>query len=388
MTKKEYLSWLANIFYWYTRYLSNRSAAKEARLSSQNFLSRHRKVFERIEIGCSLSPEELVAKGFDTKDIIKIIDFIYDSLGIRDVRFGIRWSEAVNAKGEVDLSFYKPYLKHLLSGKFSICLNVGPIKTFRWPEQHVPQQILRSFKDLPDKGTCLEQKDPLIEYALDYLRNLVESLKQNFSAQELNYVTCIQPENEPLKQFGEYGWLLNPEYLKNLILYFHKVFPNRSYMLSSSGCLQATKIQTIFSEIIRNVSTLFSQLVMGINYYYEFPGKSTLPVFKEFDDILFSQKKRNLCKENIEFSESIGYKIEIAEAQMEGWGTNIQTPGNSIREFRYVILRCASHLLNLKQVMSIIRVWGIENLAVAWIRGNLNKDQKKIIYLIKEINNI
>ena len=154
-----------------------------------------------VTIGASFSPEESEYKDLNRTQIIEALKVIHQTFGIKDIRLGIRWNKAVDAEGGLDLSYYKPFLDYCLKNNVSLTLNIGPIKTFRWPEDHVPQTVLEKLSHTLQKGQTIKMQSELAKQAVAYLKELLNTLENSYSNEELKNIVMIQPENEAFKGF-------------------------------------------------------------------------------------------------------------------------------------------------------------------------------------------
>lgn len=361
----------------------------EAKKPNDVFSQENQKRLRTVEFGSSFSPEHIEELYVENKkgrkptprELLEMLQIVVEEFSIKDIRLGIRWNKVAKANGTIDLSYYKPFLSYCMSKSCRITFNIGPIKTFRWPEQYVPEFVLQQLECMPQKGTILSEEDKILTNALQYLKKLLKALRQEFSQEQLQYIKVIQPENESLHAFGIYKWRMSEEYLERVVAIVLKEFPDVSIMLNSSETTNLNQIQKFFSTLTKKYPKLKGRLILGFNYYYRVPGRITIPFIHTIDSITLNKQK---CKENIRCCEDMGFQIEISEAQCEPWPP-IWSPGNSVEEFRFMIMRCIKNILPADQY-SVIRLWGIERLAKARLEAKLNDDQEKIIELIKAIN--
>ncbi len=88
--------------------------------------------------------------------------------------------------------------------------------------------------------------------------------------------------------------------------------------------------------------------------------------------------------DNILESRSLGYRIEVTEAQMEPYG-HFQQPGNEVRDLRYMLQRCFDYVLDPKEP-ALVRLWGVEELVKKMLIGDLTDEHRQIIELVQTIN--
>ncbi|MBD3280172.1 hypothetical protein GF389_01445 [Candidatus Dojkabacteria bacterium] len=334
-----------------------------------------------ITIGTSFSPEELEHKGLSYFQAVEALEIVHKEFGIKDIRLGIRWNKAVEEDGDVDLEYYKPFLDYCLTHDVRLTLNVGPIKTFRWPEDHVPKFILNKLKQVPRKGSSVDLNDELAEPALHYLEELLNELKATYSEKELENIVMIQPENEAFNSFGVHKWTMSNEYMKQLVHVIWEFFLGIRILLSSSGCLDIPQCLSVASGKYEEHFGLFA---FGVNYYYKTPFNQSLPFLNWYDDIWRSRLNGFSCKKNKQLAEAYGYKIEVTEAQLEGWGPKIKGPGRSVKEFKKMMRRIEKHILPKEG--GLVRVWGIENFARDLINKNITPEQISLIKEMRDCN--
>jgi hypothetical protein len=123
---------------------------------------------------------------------------------------------------------------------------------------------------------------------------------------------------------------------------------------------------------------------MGYNYYYKLPEPQRYPILRKLDNMFISDPRLLHTHRLRKLASEQGFHIEISEAQAEPW-TTVTSPGNSASEFRFVLLRCMREVLNLQE-KSVIRYWGIEELAKKALANELTDEHKQIIELIQKVN--
>jgi len=337
-------------------------------------------VHEDIEIGCSFSPEEMemkIGSGQKSLDALKII---VEKFGIQEIRLGMRWGS--------DFEYYKPFLDYCFNSDVNLCLNIGPIKVFRWPEEHVPKNVLEKLSKIPEKEAQIEKDMEIAQEAYSHLDELLEYLQKNYSKRNLDKIRTIQIENECFNPFGQFKWTFGQAYLIGLMKKINRILPNAGFMLSSSACKDTKKISSVFKEFQKQNPKFTNDLAFGINYYYKTPFNQKWPLINKLDNIVQSNLFLNLCAWTRKEAKKQNYRIEISEAQAEGWGPNIQGPGKLSKEFQFMLIRCTKEILNLQDdEKSIIRIWGIENFAKDYLNGTLDKEQEQILRTVKTINN-
>lgn len=349
------------------------------------FFNLYKNQLKNTTIGCSFSPEyfEEITSNLTPEVRVKALKYIVDMLFIKEIRFGLRWNQIERDKGKWDFSYYKPYLDFLLQADVSVCLNIGPIKTFRWPEHYVPDHILKMLTQIPAIGTIITEKSELGRYAFNHAEQVLKYLKSHYSEAQLKKITSIQIENEPFHKFGKYEWRMSESYILALIKLVQNYLPHAGIMLNSSETKNIKTIATIFQTLRKKGYS--NMLISGFNYYYLIPKMLHLPGLGKLDSISKTQiSGKNICQYNKNCAETYSYQIEISEAQLEPWHS-VVSPGNSAQEFRYLLVRCISHILPQNQ-RGVIRVWGIEHLVGKALNKTMDHEHKEILDIIKRIN--
>ncbi|MBN1332004.1 hypothetical protein JW978_03915 [Candidatus Dojkabacteria bacterium] len=334
----------------------------------------------RVKIGTSFSPEELESKGLSYFQSLEALKVVREEFEIKDIRLGIRWNQAVDKNGTVDLHYYKPFLDYCLNTDIKLTLNIGPIKTFRWPESHVPAVVLKKLEKIPPNNTEIDLEDDMAAVAIHFSEELLNKLQSRYSAEELGHIVMIQPENEAFNAFGLKKWTMSEEYIQKMIETIWEFFPGKEILLSSSGCTNIKKCLEVAQKYVERIH----KFTFGINYYYKTPFNQQSPFISWYDDIWRSRFHGISCAKNKKLADYYGYKVEITEAQLEGWGHRIKGPGQSTIEFERMMKRIERFIL--PEEGGLVRVWGIENFARDYIFKRLSEEQQNIIRIIKDIN--
>lgn len=360
---------------------------------ADTFFKEHKQRLSNLRLGCSFSPEEFgitpqsigIEVAADYENAFRAIDVLVDDLGIKDIRFGIRWANAVKRDPKTgvesfDFSFYKPFVDRFVEKGANVCLNIGPLKTFRSPEEHPPVGELQNASYV-SRG---QRITPEMKIAKDGVLQLIEQL-QYVKDQYPGKITEFQPDNEPEQSTGQYGWLMGENYMTSNINYIHSQFPDASILINASDPDNVDNISTMFKKLIRKDPEMRGKLTLGYDYYYKKPKLSDKPVIGYLDPITRARMKGNeSLRRNREDAKKYGYNIEVTEGQAEKWGQYV-SPGNNSHEFNFMILRCMNEVLDMGR-LSLLRIWGAEGLAMKIISGSLTDDHRQIISLIKKIN--
>lgn len=264
----------------------------------------------------------------------------------------------------------------IFSKKINLCLNVGPIKVFRWPEVHIPVYLQQYYTSNIDGSTELSKR------ALGYIGSLLSLLQREYGKDLLN--TTFQLENEAFNRFGHLRAKLSQEYVYSAISILKKEFPNSKLMLNSAGRTNLREILKLFDIITKKNLYTYDSLILGINYYFKIPH--TQPFLKVLDPMKisypFDMSVGDLSKE----ISKKGFNIEISEGQFEPWGEQ-NTPGNSFDDFRY-LLEKSRQVLGLNDSKNILRLWGVEEFSARFLNGTANDQHQMIAKSIRSINGV
>jgi hypothetical protein len=363
--------------------LAIQRAWRVASLDNGAFLAEKASVFRNVVLGCSFAPEQWNEAERANGGALAALRFAVEDLGIDQVRLGIRWDHVAREDGSVDLSFYRPYLDYLFEKVARVCLNVGPIRTFRWPEDHVPGFVL-SRVSLPANGARVEPGTPLAGEALTYLDRLLDNLLSEYG-EDVRNLAAVQPENEPFWPFGAHDWRMSSAYLRQVVLEIDRCLPSVPILLTSAGRLNLDTITGFFQEMVANEERFRGRFVSGFDYHYKTPRIMAYPLVHHLDPIAFAFRfpPAKTCEANIRDSRDAGFAIEVSEGEAEPTG-KITSPGNSARDFRFMLLRCAEEVLD-REKPSVLRIWGIEHLAKKALGGEAGPEHLQMVDLIRRL---
>jgi hypothetical protein len=191
-------------------------------------------------------------------------------------------------------------------------------------------------------------------------------------------------ENEPFYPLGAHRWRMSLPYLEGLTANVRAAFPHVDLLVTSAGRLNLRSVRDLFVGLLAADPGLYGRLVSGFDYHYKTVLRDSIPVVRYFDQISYATPFAPTCEENIRDARAVGYRVEVTEGQAEPYG-HLTTPGNSARDFRYMLLRCLDNILD-PQAPALIRLWGVEELAKKMLRGDLTDDHRQIIALTQSIN--
>jgi hypothetical protein len=355
---------------------------EEASRPNAEFLSRHSGRLSTLTLGGSFAPEQWPWEPSQT-DALQAFDLAVGDLGLKQLRLGIRWSR-VEDDGAIDLTAYRPFLDRCLSNGVDLCLNVGPIRTFRWPEEHVADPVLAKLERLPASSGTIGLNEPLSQEALSYVERLLEALRGEYGEGLDGPLRTIQIENEPFYPLGAHKWRMSQEYLGAVADRVDAAFPEAEILVTSAGRLNLNSITSFFATHLARDARFSGRLVSGFDFHYQTPLRDSFPVARHFDQISYASPLAPTTEAHIHDARMLGFRIEVTEAQAEPYA-QFKSPGNSARDFRYVLLRCMDRVLDPIKP-GLIRIWGVEELAKQLMAGNATDEHRQIVELIQAIN--
>jgi hypothetical protein len=320
----------------------------------------------RVELATTISLEELESLGLlDQPGIEKVLSWYFDTLGIRTIRIGLRWDklypQGYIGTHTLDISYYKQYLdiiqNYCRTNDLTIVLNLGPIKVFRWPEQHIPGDVLQAV----GRVSIVEAHSPLADYAVDHLTKLIQYLKREYPVL-LQHSTRIQLENELFNPFGELRTVASIPYYVRLVDICNKFLPGKSYLLNGSGLFDAKQCIECIKQTHANTGV--SRFELGIDYYYtgdQFYKHNWTRKLDHVTTFPLVLSSPTLSKERTKLAaQGIQVIKQVTEAQFELWG-RAKHPGSSLVELNWVVVRCLRYFEPSEVPM--INLWGLERTA-------------------------
>lgn len=363
-----------------------------AGVENAQFMEEHKDELKNIHLGCSLSPEQLDwLKIHDSPD--RVLDYLQE-LGISDVRFGLRWNHSVDKDGKVDLSRYAPWIDGILKRGMDLCLNVGPIKVFRYPEDHVPEKVREDLEgkgQFPKKGALIGPEDPLAKKGLEYLNAMLPELKKLVG----NHVVTMQPENEAHVPFGEHEWVASHEYFLKVCETIKNHFPDSPLLLNSPAVHQANSPLKHTSTLEQTATAAQAivaahpdwEVITGVDVYPDTPQSAEIPLTNglrvDTQMAVESLRGRNVIPQYVEGMKKSSIRTEITELQVEPWKDR-QKPGNDVQSLRFAVLRSLPFVDGTQP--TTMRLWGIEHLYAQRAKGVETGEHQKIYELIRLIN--
>jgi hypothetical protein len=355
----------------------------EAAADNASFLRGHARTFRNVAVGASFAPEQWrPAEGGD-EAALPALRWAVEDLGLSHMRLGLRWQRTEARRGVVDLGPYRPFLDYAFTKGLQLCLNLGPIRTFRWPEEHLPPWAMGL--GLPHEGATVREGSALAAAAADYHRRLLDALASEYGPSVLASVAVVQVENEPFYRMRTHHWRLDRDYVANRVAEARAAFPASQVLVTSAGRLDFGPIRDLFVDLMaRDAGLRDGRLVLGFDYHYKTPLRDSFPIIRYTDPITFARVGYQTCAEKREEARRLGYGIEVSEGQAEPNGY-LTEPGNSARHFRFMLLRCAESVLDTSRP-SVIRVWGIEEMAKKALAGRATAEHEAIYDLVRRLS--
>lgn len=343
---------------------------KEAKLSNEEFLKKYPEL-EDLVLSCSWSNDQYLgqigreSKEIDEKKIFEGIKFLVEKIQLNNIRIRLIWSELEDESGKLNIpEIDRKIIEYLFDKKIEICLNIGPIKCFRYPEMHLPQRVFDLAETPKEKEYHFNLENPIAKESLIYLEKLCILIRKTFDQKIFDkYVTTIQLDNEPKSRFGLHKWLLSDEYMGKTFLIAEKFFPTQKFLINSPFIpydwteILEPDLQLCLNLIKKLPINIQNKIIIGINFYNYVPNIPKIPFFNIHPDnysafeAMFGDLRKTL--------EDMPFEFEVSESQFEPWGDSepFNLPGTSNEHLKYSLLR---HSFKLPGKTKTIRLWGME----------------------------
>ena len=351
-----------------------------AEVDNETFFATHARLLDGLELGGSFAPEQWSLDERGGERAMRGLELAVHELDVRRMRLGIRWRRALDGDGAVDLGAYRPYIDYCLKNDVEVCLNVGPIRTFRWPEEHVPRRVYESVGSLPPVAATVRPRDEIAQAGLRYVEELLELLRREYGTA----FPIIQVENEPFYELGRHRWILGREHLVEVAHRVDDVFPEASLLITSAGRLNLHSVRGVLETLLSEGARFEGRLISGFDYHYKTPERDSVPVVRYFDQLAYARPLAPGLAEHQRDARSLGFPIEVTEGQAEPYG-KFKEPGNSARDFRFLLLRCLEKVLD-PEAPKLLRIWGVEELTKHMMRNDLTDEHRQIIEIIQTVN--
>src|SRR5439155_19435132 len=214
--------------------------------------------------------------------------------------------------------------------------------------------------------------------AKEYLDRLLDRLLADYGDHVLR-LAVIQPENEAFWPFGAHRWSMSEQYLAAVFQQVAGKLPGVPLLLTSAGRLNLRAVTNFFLKLMADHEDFRGRLISGFDYPYKTPRLQPYPLARYLDPVVLALRfpPAKTCDANIRDSRAAGFRIEVSEGEAEPTGT-ITSPGNSARDFRFMLLRCAENVLDPEAEASVLRIWGVEYLARKALTGEASAEHRQI----------
>ena len=347
---------------------------REAKLSVKDFIDLNFSWLKAIKLGATFMPDQLPKEMSEKQKLIHL-KWLIDTLGLKNFRLGIQWDRVEQLDGTLDTEYYLPYIRTVLDSGVELILNVGPIKTCRYPEVYIPSNYYQQFNLQQFEGT-LPLNHPLGEIAVEYIDKLLTQLVIQIPELKARIKT-IQFDNEPFTKFG-IPILPNPKWLEFYMDSADRILDNQAQVLMNSAAL--LQVPQIIEKLRSEPDA--KRFIVGADYYTELVVNN-IPV--TIDPFLTSLSPGNSLSELKRQLIELGVTTAIPELQMEPWGVQ-KTPGNSIEHLQFVLQRSFQFALTDTPHSFPILLWGAEGLAQKAFTRKLNNQHIQMIELIQHIS--
>lgn len=365
--------------------------------SPEEFINKEKHRLNKIQLGFNFSPPHMMwvkeeSRLKDPKlDIStkQVFDW-FKGLGFKIGRMEIRIDRAVDKDLRFSSEYYDKYLEAFRKNKMKAIINPG-LKAARWPEIHITNEILNRIYNgkVPYGRRTIGSNDPLAIFVLKFQNEVYAWLKKDF----LDVLSVIQPENEPMTDFGALRWKVNNDYLFKSVENAVKTFEGLDVdvLLNSPMAFGSMRdIDDVFMSVLKKYPNIGDKLIIGVNHYYKHPYSFLLSNEDIADTYAFTQLDLGLFGNLKGEKERIignGIKIMTTELQIEPWYPEWKSPGNNFNEFIFVLLRNMK-FLNLNSTWKTpILLWGVEEMYANAMK-NPSKGLRDIMKTVRMINNL
>ncbi len=374
-------------------------------VSPQEFFDRYGEKLKRVRLATTFIPED-----HDWKDgsrihhnpeaALKELKIIVGTLGIKNIRIGIRWENAIDKNGKLDFSFYEPLFRYCFDKQVKLCLNIG-LKTCGYPEISVQNHLLDKQGN-PLDGGVVKLGSPIVPISFDYSHQLLSYLSSNFSEDKLALIETVQPENEPFVSYGNKGWTMDPEYLKEFAKLCSSYLPKAKILVNDNlwNYFNRDKAPNLVAEMTESGD---NRWVYGVNYYNAVPqieeflrmvpflSDKAKRMIERFDPLILGMVPPlsyipMLSFENIKnLAKKTGFPVHVSEAEAEHFGgvrlRDGKEPGDSLAGYQYQLYMASEYIaLDSEQTIEV-SIWRASQQARKILRGDdLTSDDHGIIY--------
>ena len=353
---------------------------QEASRPNSEFLARHSGALARLTLGGSFAPEQFGFRPDQRRESLEALRLAHKELGVRQMRLGVRWDHVERREGQLSFAAYKPTWDYALGNGLDVAVNLGPVRVFRWPEDHVPGFVLEQTSQR--SYATLGPETEISKRGCDYLERLMAMLQAEYGS-SLGAVSMLQLENEPFYPMGAHDWQFNRDYILRVAEIMDAAWPGRQMLTTTAGRLNLDDIRDLYAHMLHD-ERWKGRLVSGFDFHFKTPKREAAPLLRYFDQINYAHPFAETTLEHVDDARELGFRIEVTEGQMEPFH-QLKTPGNSARDLRFLILRLLDEVFDPHKP-ALLRIWGIEELAKRMLRGEMTSEHKAIVEIFEAIN--
>lgn len=352
-------------------------------------------LFREGYIACSFDPQQWHREEVEEGKALEGLQFICQEMDIKDIRLGMRWNKIQKEDGSLSLDYYKPYIQYCYKNNISMCLNIGPIKVMRHPEDHVPHNVVNKLsKPMKHKKIFIGDENllnsenheknttsrflkhlkvikkfyftkifpffrdyELAEYSLPYFESLLRLMKTDLPDTKLIY--ALQPENEAFARMGPNKIKMSKRYTLECVDLIHKYYPDKQILLNSAGRFNFREIINVIKRFNKKhpeskelkqkkqTKQIKQKFIVGLDYYYKTPITEKYKILQKLDAIALSLPWDITYKGLQRRAKQHHFEIEVTEGQFEPWG-DIKGPGDTLKDLNFLIERMYSTILKYK----------------------------------------
>ena len=363
------------------QFQNSRHDWRESLENTGTFWQRNQQLLAPVQCGATFIPEAYNLENGPSR-ALAALDFIINTLGMRTLRFGMRWNTLQPKKDIFEFEVYRPLLQYCFDNGVSITLAAGPIKSPGWPEQFVPDWVLSELSSIPAKNTVVEVNSELSHRAHAWISRLTLYISREFSLSELTNITTIQIENELANPFGKWCWVMSDEFALSIVDTIDLYLPGRKILYNSAGRFNLRQLTTL---ILKHKNP--RRCILGLDYYYTNDSTIKHPFHQYFNGNTIGLPWHAMIAQTQLISQKYGFALEVTEAQMEPWGRS-QAPGNSIQSLQYIILQSRRFLQICDPWKLYIGLWGIDRFANIFLDGTQTSQHIMMKNTIAQINGL
>jgi hypothetical protein len=372
---------------WDVDYTERQKEYKRANeLSNNEYITRYSEQLKGIRFGGTFDDYQLPPE-LNKKERLFCLDWVVKTFGLNTIRVGIKWKDTEQEDGTVNIENIDYIIKYCIKNNISLRLNVGPIKTNRYPEEYIPDKYKQNVDYLQTNFAGVIPNDSKIfDKGISYLTKLFDKLKNSYPDISA-IIKDIQFDNEPFTLFGN-PIVPSPKWIKLCNMLLQDYFPNAKQVINGLGLVSFGNILLLLRGMNESERSKF---IIGVDYYHDFEVNiNGNEVGFEVDVLQVSgvhfRNKDNLVKE----AHDLGINIEISELQFEPWGKQ-QRPGNDAGVLKGMLLMVNRLRYSYGKLLSRqfdVHLWGIERFAVMKLRNEQRDTHLEIVDIIDKVGRL